>query len=305
MTENKNRPLTIKAISNLLVKRFLQQIEDSTSLLRPLYIEGHAGIGKTQNMKDVCSRLSIQIGQEVNLQTLNLQFCERPDFMWLPYVDEKKITKFARPSFLPLEGYGILFLDEANRVDSDIQSGMLTLLEDRNINGHKLGRNWMIVLAGNPSGTEAGIHYNVNSFDRALSDRVAKVSATGSIDDLKEYLHLKYPGHFLLPVLDYIPDVISFNGEECSPRSFEYALKATKGCPGIEDSYFKQTLGIELGDNTANQIVAVLQSGYVPTLRAVLTNDKNVLKFIQDNPHRNDVLINLIDQVFFYFNRKL
>ncbi len=299
MIENKNRPLTIKTISNLLVIRFLQQMNDVTTQLRPLYIEGHAGIGKSQMMKDICLILSSKTGQEVNLQTLNLQFCERPDFMGLPYIDEMKTTKFARPNFLPLEGYGILFLDEANRVDTDIQSGMLTLLEDRNINGHKLGKNWMIVLAGNPSGVENGVHYNVNSFDRALSDRVAKVPATGSLDDFKEYLHLKYPNHILLQVLDYIPDIISFNGEECSPRAFEYAIKATKSCLGVEDPYFKQALNIELGDHTASQICAVLQSGYIPTLRAVLANDKNVFKFIKDNPHRNDIIISLIDQVFF------
>lgn len=27
---------------------------------------------------------------------------------------------------------------------------MLTLLEDRNINGYELGKGWMIILAGNP-----------------------------------------------------------------------------------------------------------------------------------------------------------
>ncbi|MBK7962540.1 MAG: AAA family ATPase [Bdellovibrionales bacterium] len=244
----------IREVKDILIERFLFQLKNPKDRLRPLYLEGHAGIGKTQVIHQVAALLSTQLKKPVRCQTLNLQFCERPDFMGLPRIDADRDTVFARPKILPKEGLGILFLDEANRVDSDIQSGMLTLLEDRNINGHQIGSDWMIVLAGNPAGSSGGTQYNVGDFDYALQDRIAKVGVKGSIDDLTQYLRTKYPGHPLLHILEYSPDFISFDGQGCSPRSFEYALRSTLGLSDPENKAMYRQLALELGPAAASRI---------------------------------------------------
>lgn len=287
-------------VKDILIERFLFQLTNPKDKLRPIYLEGHAGIGKTQVIHQVTAQLSRQLRKPVHCQTLNLQFCERPDFMGLPRIDADGDTVFARPKILPKEGLGILFLDEANRVDSDIQSGMLTLLEDRNINGHQIGSDWMIVLAGNPGAAAGGSQYKVGDFDFALQDRIATVRVTGNIEDLTQYLRTKYPGHPLLHILEYSPDFISFDGQGCSPRSFEYALRATLGLSDLKDKSILRQLALELGPAAASHILRLLGTGYVPTIKGVLKRDPKVYQFLDSNPDRQDVLHTLIDQIYGY-----
>lgn len=288
----------LQEVKTILVERYLFQLKNPSHRLRPLYLEGHAGIGKTQVIHQVAAMLTEQLKKPVRCQTLNLQFCERPDFMGLPCINAEGDTIFARPKILPKDGMGILFLDEANRVDSDIQSGMLTLLEDRNINGHQIGTEWMIVLAGNPGGPGNDSQYQVGDFDFALQDRIAKVRVTGNIDDLIQFLRSKYPAHPLLNILECSPDFISFDGQGCSPRSFEYALRATLGHSNPKDKNFTLQLGLELGPAAASHILRLLENGYVPSLKGILQRNPKVYQFIDSNLDRQDVLHSLIDQIY-------
>lgn len=292
--------MNLTEIKNVMVERFLFQLKNPDYRLRPLYLEGHAGIGKTQIVKYVSKTLSELIKEPVLCEILNLQFCERPDFMGLPKIDNDGNTTFARPKILPKEGRGILFLDEANRVDSDIQSGMLTLLEDRNINGHELGQDWMIVLAGNPSGSSGvgGHQYKVGDFDFALRDRIAKICVTGNFDELLCYLQEKYTGHILLKFLEYCPEFISFDGQGCSPRSFEYALRSTLNITDFNDPIFLRNLSVELGPHSAIHILKVLSSGYIPTIKNILRRDPKVYEYLDKNFDRPDVLLSVIDQIY-------
>ncbi len=290
--------LALPALKDILVERYLFELKNPENRLRSIYLEGHAGIGKSQLVRQVAEAVSQAIKEPVQCQVLNLQFCERPDFMGLPRIDENGNTVYARPSFLPKEGLGILFLDEANRVDPDIQSGMLTLLEDRCVNGHEIGKSWMIILAGNPESAGDGSRYKVNEFDLALQDRIATVKVTGNVPDLIKFLEKKYSNHILLKFLDYFPDFISFDGQGCSPRSFEYAMRSTIGINDIKNPIFYRNISIELGSHSATHIIGVLESGFIPTIKNVLEKDPRVYSFLTDNGNRQDVLLSLIDQIY-------
>lgn len=200
--------------------------------------------------------------------------------MGLPRIDGDGDTVFARPKILPRAGLGLLFLDEANRVDEDIQSGMLTLLEDRNINGHALGSNWMIILAGNPEGLTGSAKYKVGDFDFALRDRIAKVQVQGDINHLLAFLAKKYENHPLLKALENSPDFVSFDGQGCTPRSFEYAMKASLGISDTKDPKFLQTLSLELGPQAATHLIRpILAGGYVPTLKGLMKRSESLSIF--------------------------
>jgi hypothetical protein len=283
--------LNIQEVKDLIKTKFYQMLANPNVKVRPLYIEGHSGIGKTQLVRQAAKELTAELALRLNNQivqckTVNLQFTERPEFMGLSYVTENKKTAFAFPLLLPEDGYGIYFLDEANRVDRDIRSGMLTLLEDREINGHKMGKFWLPVLAGNPIDDK----YETNEFDVALSDRLAKVVMNGDIQLTIDYFKRQYAGHPLVEFLDHQKEFISFSGSGVSPRSFEYAITATLEFNTIPEKTRQTILSAELGYDCAAVITAFLNDKRAPKYEDLFDGTDSVVAWVTENPERNDAI---------------
>ena len=249
-----NTVVTIEDLKTLIKTRFAQNVKFCKTRPRAIYIEGHAGIGKTDIVRQCAQELSVQMKEPIDFMILNLQFMERPDFMGLAYVDHEHRTRFATPGFLPQTGHGILLLDEVNRVDQDIRSGLLTLLQDREINGNKVGDGWLIVLAGNPGETADGEgKYEVNELDTALLDRMSKLILKPSVDSLIQYLEKKYSGEDpLVQLLKKAPSLISFNGSGISPRTFEYLIRSLQGV--IDHNLRKIIVATEVGVEASHKI---------------------------------------------------
>jgi MoxR-like ATPase len=262
--------VNIDQLKALLKTRFAQGLKNPKMRPKPIYIEGHAGIGKTEIVNQCATELSAQLKENVGFVILNLQFMERPDFMGLAFVDEYKRTQFASPTFLPHTGYGIILLDEANRVDQDIRSGMLTLLQDRSINGNKIGDGWLIVLAGNPMDTnETEGKYEVNELDSALQDRMTKVILKPNTEALVKYLETKYSAEDpLIKELRRNSSLVSFQGNGISPRSFEFLLRSLLG---VTDSELKKLIvAAEVGVEASLKLAALLAgdtSGLIDLLK--------------------------------------
>ncbi|MBX2986817.1 MAG: hypothetical protein KF802_02870 [Bdellovibrionaceae bacterium] len=295
-TNNTAIKLPIDQLKELIMVKFKQMIANPEIKVRPIYIEGHAGIGKTQIVqqaaKELTEELKVQLGgKPVECRTVNLQFCERPDFMGLAFVNPKNETQFASPMLLPKEGFGLYFLDEANRVESEIRSGLLTLLEDRNVNGHNMGKYWLPILAGNPSETEAGEGtYEVGEFDSALKDRVAKVVMVGDIMKTLAHLEQKYPSHFLINYLKSNVDFISFKGNGISPRTFEYAIRATLNYDKMAPDLIQRILGSELGVEASHNIMQMFNLRGTASYQQIRTGNVDAFKFIKENANRHDVI---------------
>jgi len=176
---------------------------------KSLFFQGERGIGKTQLIKDFCKNNGLE------LFILNLSCIESSDFTGIPHIVENK-TIYAMPEFFTMKK-GILFLDEINRVnDNDVKTGLLSLLQDRGINGHKLSNDVLIVTAGNTNNED----YDVNEFDKALTDRLINVPFKRSFKDFLEYLENTKGRSSLL-------DFYKIHGEnlkEYSHRTLEYTL---------------------------------------------------------------------------------
>jgi len=174
-----------------------------------IFFQGERGIGKTQEIKDYCTR------NEMDLFILNLSSIEASDFTGIPRIVDG-VTRYAKPEFFAMER-GILFLDEINRVsDSDVKTGLLSLLQDRGINGHKLGKEVLIVTAGNTSSEE----YDVNDFDKALTDRLVIVPFKRTFKEFLAYMESKNDRSDLLDFYKIHGD----NLKEYSFRTLEYTL---------------------------------------------------------------------------------
>jgi hypothetical protein len=117
----------------------------------PIMVVGAPGIGKSSVIQ--------QVAAELGLDVIDLRLGQIPpmDIRGLPVVEDG-ISRYARPEWLPVEGRGILFLDELTNAAPTVQGLAQQLLLDRCVGEHKLGDGWFIVAAGNAREHGAATH---------------------------------------------------------------------------------------------------------------------------------------------------
>jgi hypothetical protein len=198
--------------------KLLAHSENKRNLLT-VFLEGPHGVGKTHMVREFAN----EIGE---FFTANLSAMEPVEFTGRP-TERDGIDVYTKPHFLNMKR-GVLFFDEANRVyDPSMHSALLSLLLDREINGHKLSPEVMVVLAGNPVG-EA---YNTKEMDEAMKDRLMIIQVPRSFKSFKEHVLIKYD----TPLASFIAlNEGMFN--EQSLRRMEQALQweAVNGVEGLE-----------------------------------------------------------------------
>lgn len=128
---------------------------------KPVLVEGPSGIGKSECIAALAERLGM------NIRVLDLSLLEPPDLVGLPQVDAAGRTRYAPPAILPVDGAGILVLEELNRAERAIQQPALQLLTLRTLHEYRLPERWQVVAAVNPSDGD----YLVSELDPALRDR--------------------------------------------------------------------------------------------------------------------------------------
>lgn len=157
--------------------RLVSQIH-KTKFLIPVLV-GDKGGGKNTFVRDFA---------ESNLKTLamlNLSACDSTDLTGVPSVVDGKTT-YARPYFYDA---GVIFFDEIDRIsDRSVRSSLLTLITERELNGHKLSDDTLIIGAGNGNSGQ----YETVEFDVAMKDRISIIPFSYSVEDKLDYLAKKY-----------------------------------------------------------------------------------------------------------------
>lgn len=221
--------------------------KDPKKMGKPVMLIGQSGVGKTSIVNQMCEEMQewllenghIEEGEVVESRVNNLMAKDSTDYSGMPLNINKKDEDgndfwkmiFTHPQDIPTEGYGIMLLDEANRVtDIDMRSALLSLLCDREINGHKLGDGWQIVLAGNPFGS----NYETQEFGPALKDRIVFIDYKPDMEDVQNYFKQRYPDHVLTKVLLDKPEIIDLDnkvengsGDTVTPRTLEATVNIT------------------------------------------------------------------------------
>ncbi len=263
--------------------------ESRATKLRPLYIVGHMGIGKSQTVYQVAERLSKKLSVDVQTLCLSMHTMEAPDFNGLSYVMDGK-TLFAHPHLLPSSGYGILFLDELNRAPKDLLQAALTLIENREINGHKLGDGWIIVCAGNPTAENSDVLYSVKELDPALKDRLTAYTLAPKASESVDYLAKKYgEDNNIIRWLKAEPNVVSLDGgAKTSPRSLEYLIRSLDVNKGMD--MFTVMAG-EIGTSATIQFQKFMTSPASISIERLLDMDDGVKQMMVDfHKARNEAL---------------
>ena len=129
----------------------------------PLFV-GPPGIGKSEIIQDWC--------KINNLPFIDLRaaYLEAPDLIGFPSVEksgDRQITVHNVPEFWPVDGEGVLLLEEPNRGTTSVMNTFMQLLTDRKVHKYCLPDGWIICGAINPENE----HNDVNVMDTALKDR--------------------------------------------------------------------------------------------------------------------------------------
>lgn len=107
------------------------------------FIHGSQGIGKTQVISQYCK------DNELDVVVLHMATMEVGDLIGLLDRDGKGAVKHLRPDWFPVEGKGIIFLDELNRAPNDVLQALFSFILNGTLHTHKLPSGWSIVTAGN------------------------------------------------------------------------------------------------------------------------------------------------------------
>ncbi len=225
--------MKLDAVKTLILDRY----DRRNQILRPLYLEGTAGIGKTEIVRQAARE------RDVVCVVVCLAAMEAADFSGLPQVNPKTLeTTYARPNWLP-ERPAIIFFDEVNRSASDTLQPLLTLLQDRAINGHTVHKDSIFLLAGNPPEGE----YNVQPLDPALKDRLAILKVEADYQSLSSLLAQRYPGGSL--EAQWL-----LQQSKLTPRSMEYTLRAVEGVKR-DSAQYMALITAELGAEGAGAML--------------------------------------------------
>jgi len=245
-----------------------------------LFFVGKRGMGKTKTVKNFAKKSGL------DLFTLNLAAIDSVDFTGIPTI-ENNLTVYSKPKFLDLKN-SILFLDEINRViNSDVKSCLLSLLVDREINGHKLDKSVFIVAAGNPNDDD----HDVNDFDAALKDRLVMVEFQPTLKDFLEYLNLNHKKSTFLDFINCSMQSLT----NYSYRRLEYTLNFLETSKNIEMiqnllSYSTYQLYIEYLSNNIHSFQDI-KKGKIENLENLdITSQKKLLNDFKEYLLSDDIL---------------
>ena len=263
---------------------------------------GQHGIGKSQIVKQYC--------QENDLQFIDLRLgtmSDAGDLIGLAEFTRDKngkaiTTDFVKPSFLPTEGKGVLFLDEINRAPNDLIQPIFQLVLDRkmDVNGYVLPEGWKVLSAMNPPTDD----YTVTNFnDLAFNDRFCFLKVE---EDFKGFMDYAKGKGFDRRILDYLNENPGHLNEEVqdfdisqfakrSSRSWEFVNKIMDQNPP-EEQLFPLLVGV-LGLTTASSFRSSMEREDKPIQSSDVFNKiKTVLS--RKDLDRSDKLKVTFDQIF-------
>ena len=208
----------------------------------PVVLWGPPGAGKSQMVHQAAERASMEV------RDVRAVLLDPVDLRGLPHVEEidgERVATWARPSFLPQSGRGILFLDELNRAPALVQNGCFQLILDRRLGDHKLGDGWTVISACNRE-TDGG---GVTRMPSALANRFTHINVEPDLGDWCVWAAQHDISPMVIAFLRFRPNLLHvFDKNEHAyptPRSWEFVSRIVKSGPqkSIELALVEGTVG--------------------------------------------------------------
>lgn len=211
------------------------------SIRQPVFLWGAPGVGKSQIVSQVAAQ------QDLELRDIRAVLLDPVDLRGLPRIGDDGRSHWCPPAFLPVEGNGIIFLDELNAAPPLVQAACYQLILDRKLGEYCLPDGWTIVAAGNREQDRAVTH----RMPSALANRMVHLDFDADIDDWVAWAQSAGIRPEVIAFLRFRPNLLhDFDpavSEKAfpSPRSWEFVSAMLRAEPeeAVEYDLFRGAVG--------------------------------------------------------------
>ncbi len=145
----------------------INELKDSLlnfATVKPIFIWGPPGIGKSSTVEQFCEELGMEC---VTLMGSNLA---PEDIIGIPQIKDN-VSRFIPPSMIVRDKPFVLFLDELNGASAEVQKSFYSLILDQRVGEYHLPKGSIIIGAGNRAADSA----LVRQLPSALINRMVHV----------------------------------------------------------------------------------------------------------------------------------
>lgn len=143
----------------------------SVAPVRPVFIKGPPGGGKTSIVQRFCNSVGL------DCVTLHGSTCLPEDVVGLPIPDhDEKVTRYYPPARLARKEAYCLFLDEFPNASREVQKAFYSLVHDKRTDSFEMPEGSIVILGGNRQQDQAF----VNPVSAALINRVVSIELEDS-----------------------------------------------------------------------------------------------------------------------------
>jgi len=191
------------------------------SINQPVFIWGPPGIGKSQVVRQTAASIDLKL---VDIRAVLL---DPVDLRGLPRISQDGRSHWCAPAFLPIEGSGVLFLDELNAAPPLVQAACYQLVLDRKLGEYQLPDNWSVVAAGNREQDRAVSH----RMPSALANRFVHIDFEVDADQWLEWARKSGISRQVRAFIRFRPSLLhDFDPKKetrafASPRSWEFVSR--------------------------------------------------------------------------------
>ena len=177
---------------------------------------GIPGLGKSTIVRAVAEALGI------DCIVINLAEYDAGELAGYPMLKDGEMVR-SRPRWLPVDGKGVLFLDELVQAPVANQNVARQLVNDGRIGEHLLGDGWSVVCAGNDLSNRAG----TNAMPSHMKDALLHIDVEPFLDESLRYFNTIGANPMITGFLAFSPEHLSMFNKDVkacpSPRSWEKA----------------------------------------------------------------------------------
>lgn len=212
---------------------------------------GPPGIGKSQAVAQIASRIERDTGKKVNMIDIRLLLFNPVDLRGIPTAnDSRTLAVWLKPQIFDLdpgdEIVNIVFLDEISSAPQSVQAAAYQITLDHKVGEHKLPENCLVVAAGNRV-TDKSVAYKM---PKALANRLMHIEIESSAESWNSWAVRKGINEKITGFLSFRPDYLMCfdpaNDELAypTPRSWEMASSILDTVSDDIDTVFTLLAGV-------------------------------------------------------------